>query len=127
MRPFGKDERDKEPLGDVPSLAREEVDAGGEGKGRELDAEEDPLRWSLTAMSREQVTQGRIDVQVESGVSAISVKTSDSHNGTGLALNLRIVPLAGEEHVHLLHVRVPIDLGICRQSSRGMSYMERGE
>lgn len=115
MRALGEHERDEQPLRDMTPPSGKVVDARDEQERRELNEEEDPLRWALAAVRGEDIVQERVDVQVQCGVAVVQQVDSPFrylHERTGLALNLRIVPLARDEHVYLLHVRVPVDLGV---------------
>lgn len=44
---------------------------------------------------------------------------ADIHQRTRLSLYLRVVVFAIKEHVHLLHVRCPVDLGIYTRHQHG--------
>lgn len=72
MRALGQYEWDEQPLRDVPSPAGKVVDRRDKKEGDSLDTEEDPLCRTLTAMRGEKVVEGLVDVEVESGVSALS-------------------------------------------------------
>jgi hypothetical protein len=100
------------------------VDSCHKRERRQVIAEEDILRCSDAGIGVgwEELVKCCVDVEEERGVSADqrdlepigrSIRREDSHCRSGLSLEIAIVPLAFQEALDMLHIRLPIDLGIC--------------
>lgn len=98
-------EGNEQPLWDVLGTASEEVDGRDENKSDEFDTEEYPLRRTLACSCGQELVEHSVDVQVECRVDERAC----------LAFNLGIIALAREEHVDLLHVCGPVNLGVWQE------------